>query len=1572
MGNDRITADVDLTAQEIAGLTSVDALAAFFQRLGYDTGKRVALSPEAIGLNDADKSFRTIELLSEDSEGFLRIVFAQVRSLTVKGRTDLVRSLSRFNQDHLVIMTGDFQVLELVLIDKIKRRQQSPATVAAYKPVPRVYAIQRKAPNRLDLRILRRLTCTQRDGLEQYDKLRSVFQAAAYTSEHYQNRALFADHYLDTRLREDVAWADSPNAAFATVKGLAANARERLGHKDESITRQELIEPLFDALGLKCEAAKDAKSTGATADYLLKDADGKLVTVALVYQWDRWLDGPDADDKHTPDENPGASVVSVLEKGQTDWVIVTNGKSWRLYSRKAHSRSTNFYEVDLEAILSASAETDPGEAFRYWWLFFRAQAFQPLGVEQADIRCWLDSVAAGSRDYAKQVEERLKRRVFEHIVPHLAMGFLSDRKARLGVSNKPSEDEREEIREGALTLLYRLLFMLYAESRDLLPVRESAYYAASFKKLKQEVAEAAGVSETDTDEKLKSAYRTDQTRLYDRLQHLFEAMESGDPVLNVPTYNGGLFLTRPDKTDDSREAGISRFLRRNKVPDLFLAQAIDHLSRDPDERSFALVFIDYKSLGVRQLGSIYEGLLEFKLKIAEEDLTTVKEKDKEKVIPLSEVQGKRKKAEVAVRKGEVYLANDKSERRASGSYYTPDHIVEYIVENTVGPILSQKLDDLRSEFRGAEKTYQRHMDNLRAAPGLLPGKWTSKAEFDAAAKAEASAQTYRSHSDLVERFFDLKVLDPAMGSGHFLVQAVDFITDKLLDFLNGFPKDPVSTALERTRQSILESLTEQAISVDPDRLTDVHLLKRHVLKRCIYGVDLNPMAVELARVSLWLDAFTLGAPLSFLDHHLRWGNSLIGATFEDLEKATAGQLFAVNYEPMYRAINNVLTVARLADATAAEVHHSVDAYASVRKALSGYQIILDILAARYFGADEAVTLLKHAHELDLSSEEKFLASLQPADRKMISEVEDVAQQRSFFHWELEFPEIFFGPQPGAERQVERKSGDEAGFDAVVGNPPYVKVVALAHDEIDYWKRAWEAAHKRMDISSLFYELGLRVIRSGGFIGFISSIQFLQGEYGRKLRGLLGKNRVVEILDLRDYQIFDEATTYTGVVVVSKQTPRGARVMKPNAGDSHTLRANWSVEGVIDPSLLTEEPWVLGSDVLGALITRLESSRYSRLDTVATAHAGIVTGCDDLLIFPYAECPFELDSLVPFLESRDLKRWTCNEPSRGVVYPYEEIGHKTQLLGIRRIERQWPKLYRHLMRHKERLAARRDSRTTMGEKGLWYSLVRFSTLALINSRKIVTPGESIRNAFSVSEEGWAYPHARICAITADKIDIWLLTGLLNSSIAQVYLHSKCPAKRGGYRSFSATYLDPFPIPRVSWPEFGDEPDGKIAVSALRDPEAHVVGSDINTTVKVLRSCAWYAAHLSQGVERKTSEILDELPPLPGLKPEDRRTVAKTLISCLDSTGHRRMGSSEADRFAIVEDKLRRERPRLPQNTFSEKSLNALRALYQAQMDLRIRSHQEIAGVERLLDEMSLKLYDLTDSERKCVEEYGQSE
>jgi type II restriction/modification system DNA methylase subunit YeeA len=224
-----------------------------------------------------------------------------------------------------------------------------------------------------------------------------------------------------------------------------------------------------------------------------------------------------------------------------------------------------------------------------------------------------------------------------------------------------------------------------------------------------------------------------------------------------------------------------------------------------------------------------------------------------------------------LKKGQVYLENDKRERKATGSYYTHDYIVKYIVEHAVGPVLQEKFEAMRPKLRDAQ---QRRRAFFQKQEALRKQRLKPEPE----GKADFIGQ------ELVDDLFDIKVLDPAMGSGHFLVEAVDYITDKALDFLNAFPWNPVVAHLTRMRETILREMDEQGITIDAKRLTDVNLLKSQVLKRCIYSVDLNPMAVELAKVSLWLDCFTLGAPLSFLDHHLRGGNSLIGVTVDEVTK----------------------------------------------------------------------------------------------------------------------------------------------------------------------------------------------------------------------------------------------------------------------------------------------------------------------------------------------------------------------------------------------------------------------------------------------------------------------------------------------------------------------------------------------------------------------------------------------------------------------------------------------------------------------------------------------------------------
>lgn len=1149
----------NIKREDVQLLSNPDEVTSFFLKLGYDTSKRAPSSTKALDITgDLSYAIQHVERIALLDDGFKVHVYLlqlKMHSVTMTAKKALSKAFGKFEGDCLLVLTTNYEQIDFMMIDRSNADagMTQKELIGTRPPVhrvggafPRYMTVNRLNPGTVPLRVLRLFAYTSgQDVFEQSERLRSAYDVLYWSEEYFNNRALFSDYYLKERLPEERSdWKKPDNTESATRRRvqqtllkLYDGAQDAYGNESAEQIRTQLIESVLALLGFKEVLTKTKKGEERGPDYALfatdtwgRIADPKPLAVCLGYHWLRDLDKQvdESQDPTTFNENPGAVVVALLDKPEApDWAILTNGKMWRLYAAKAHSRATNYYEIDLEDVVTGTV-ADREEAFKYFWFLFRRDSFSP--TEDGGTRSLLDTLLSGSEQYARRLGDRLKNRIFEDVFHHFAQGFVEyAKKHKLLPEDLSDLDEQQRAQvlkpyfDGTLTFLYRLLFLLYAESRSLLPVREvGSYYQVSLEKLKQDIKQKARDSESDAPANIRRAYDSASTTLYEQLQALFQAIDKGNKDLNVPIYNGGLFMTEPYLLDTSAEAQVSEFLHTHEIPDQYLALGLDLLARDEDDRKSSLVFVDYKSLGVRQLGSIYEGLLEFKLRVATKAMTVVrmeKNKKTEKIIPYEEAKAKglasvRERREGEMREriynlNDVYLENDRSERKATGSYYTPDYIVKYIVQNTVGPVLDQKLEALRPVFEDAEKT--RRINQQR----------NKSLQQQRLAPENAEERTYQHYKDtLNEQFFDLKVLDPAMGSGHFLVEAVDFITDKMTRFLEGFPWNPVVYHLGKIRDEIQSDMEKQEISIEVSKLTNINLLKRQVLKRCIYGVDLNLMAVELAKVSVWLDSFTLGAPLSFLDHHLKCGNSLIGGSIQVVQKALSTQLLGSQFAGLLSAAQLMRLVGERTDSTAREVAQSRQMFKEADADLAPYKRLMNVWVSEYFGSKGAQKTVDRFGQEIINNK---YAHIDTIDKEAIEAAQTLAERKHFFHWDLEFPEVFYD-------KTERKQNE--GFDAVVGNPPYGSQM-LDEDKL-YLSKLYVTVNKRAETYVAFLENAYRYVENEGYISLIIPDTWLTLDFTQVIREmLLRATHILKIVDLPN-KVFPEATVDTTVFVVQKQ------------------------------------------------------------------------------------------------------------------------------------------------------------------------------------------------------------------------------------------------------------------------------------------------------------------------------------------------------------------------------------------------------------------------------------------------------
>ncbi len=741
-------------------------------------------------------------------------------------------------------------------------------------------------------------------------------------------------------------------------------------------------------------------------------------------RWLRPLDRGDAQDATDPDA-PSSQMLRYLSRADVvsdravKWGMLTNGAVWRLYWQDARSRAEEFFEVDVAAALGVAGiqpeldDIEPGHALRLFYLFFQRQAFLPQSWDN-DQRTFHAYALNEARLYEEKVSQDLGARVFGEIFPQLAdalaRGDLHAKTHEVGYGQfkRPqfTPEYLDEVREAALVLLYRLLFLFYAEDRNLLPVRDARYAPYSVRRLREDVRDKVDA---------RTRFSSTMQPIWLALRGLFGLINTGDDEVGMPAYNGGLF-------DRAR----SPLLERTNVPDAVMAPIIDALSRRTEDLLHG--WINYRDLSVSHLGGIYERLLEYSL--------------------VHEVQAKddfKDKPEI----NRITAAPASFARKVSGSYYTHDDLVRLILRESVGLLATERLD-----------AFEAHIKKLGKKSSLNPADWDA---LDA--------------KDPASQILELKICDPAMGSGHFLVALVDDLADRVLEAIatatqlvseqpwaahlveTGRPwQSPVLARMAHIRRSIKTTAKNHGWAVTDAQLDDRHIVRRMILKKTIFGVDKNPMAVELAKTALWLHTFTVGAPLSFLDHHLKIGDSLHGEQLPQVQRGLqdlGALLLQSEFDRLALAAKNIAQVADLTDVDIAEaqlskqlateaaaqvapIHTVLDFWRALRWLVPGWPVDKITKLSKLFKAvkdepnpllDGLVRLLDPGHNLVTVLSAGKLdgddAATQAAN-DLMARARALAVRETFFHWWTSFPTVF-----GA--------GSAGGFDAIIGNPPWDRI-----------------------------------------------------------------------------------------------------------------------------------------------------------------------------------------------------------------------------------------------------------------------------------------------------------------------------------------------------------------------------------------------------------------------------------------------------------------------------------------------------------------------------------------------------
>lgn len=1129
--------------------------------------------------------------------------------------------------------------------------------------------------------------------------------------------------------------------------------------------------------------------------------------------------------------------VEVASHGKLVWGILTNGKDWRLYYQRSPSRSEAYLEINFDDIFGSPTpklsdytenEIDGFSLFKIFILFFRKEAFVP--TEWRTDKSFLEIALDEGKRWEKRVSESLKNLIFKDVFPLLAKGFYQ---------NASSEDELTEdflgtIYENTLIFLYRLLFLFYAEDRGLLPVTDSDYYHYSLTRIRKEIAQ-----KIDENHKLSE----NATSIWDSLKNLTEIINKGDSTLGVPPYNGGLF--KPE---------LHPFLSKYSVPDSFMAPALDKLSRDYSTHSYKR--ISYRDLSIRQLGSVYEGLLEFKLRKAETNLRVSKKKGKEVY------EETKDEAKATIKKGEIYLTNDKSERKATGSYYTPEYIVDYIVKNTLGPVVEEKRKSF-SENKGS----------------------------------------------LVNAILSIKVLDPAMGSGHFLVDAIEFLAEKLLEAVQ---------------------LEIEAGIVSNENL-DYDSAKRKVLAYCIYGVDLNYLAVELAKVSLWLTTISKDKPLSFLDHRLKQGNSLVGSKIVDLAwlpgqrpKGEVGRLDKP-LERVKKILEKVQKFDTIPDDTLDKIRKKEELFNQFKESdeYKRLKSLADVHTGLNFEDIDFEKIKDHYMELVA---EAYFGDPQKWEKKFhvpwVQEAMKDGEIKKFFHWELEFPDVFF------DKDAYKES---PGFDVVIGNPPYLPVEEIEKNDAKYYQKVYSnILYRKYDSSILFITHGLELNRENGYCGMIVPVAWQTGENYNKFRNFILKNYLLDSIVNLPFDVFPDAYIDTCIAIFKKSFSEDTffyvkRFEKREKLDIGVNLLEGAKKVPINLLLSTEDLKIFSSPIYYKFLNKLQSNVFTTLGNLTDSCQGIVES-----FYDYSETPHS-DNYLPYLV--------------GQGYRYEFFAESRK--------------YIHLS----------------PQSSLW----KYYNRPRILIRRIVSRSNRLMATFVEEPFVCKKDLNPFIVATEDISPLYILANINSSFHSFLYLNFSTLATKDDFRQTTIQELRRLPIRRIYF-NTSSETRKKALKEGKRLYEKYLIDKNITPLLDFIEDKLPKDENGDFTKEEEMSDVIHDLldylaKQMIDMNERKNKEIKEFLewfesyigIEIDDLTNKTKIYQYYTLDFDEFFNILKKNKNKIPVNVLGRELHKDLKSGFEGSLRLLSPLKDKIEATDNLIDQVIYKLYGLSDEEIKIVEE-----